>query len=58
MGCNQDLANGAAERPDLYTKYVELELETGWTMFQGESLQHRVIKGRLEKAEGREEVAA
>lgn len=41
MGCASDLANGKKHRPELYAKYVELEQETGWTMFANESLEQR-----------------
>lgn len=42
MGCDNDLQHGARQRPDLYQKYLELERSTGWTMFNGKSLQERV----------------
>ena len=42
MGCDNDLQHGARQRPKLYQKYLELERETGWTMFNGKSLQERV----------------
>lgn len=42
MGCDGDLRHGAEQRPDLYRKYIELERETGWTMFNGKSLADRV----------------
>lgn len=42
MGCDNDLKNGAKHRPGLYQKILELEKETGWTMFHGKSLQDRV----------------
>ena len=42
MGCDNDLRNGAKQRPDLYQKYLALEKETGWTMFNGKSLRDRV----------------
>jgi 3'-phosphoadenosine 5'-phosphosulfate sulfotransferase (PAPS reductase)/FAD synthetase len=38
MGCQNDLQHGAEQRPDLYQKYLDLEKETGWTMFNGMSL--------------------
>ena len=44
MGCASDLANGKKHRPELFVKYVELEKETGWTMFQGEGLEERIRK--------------
>jgi DNA sulfur modification protein DndC len=48
MGCDNDLRNGARQRPDLYRKYLNLEAETGWTMFNGQSLRERVEgKGEL-----------
>lgn len=42
MGCENDLRHGARQRPDLYRQYLELERETGWTMFNGKSLRDRV----------------
>lgn len=42
MGCDGDLRNGARQRPELYQKYLDLETETGWTMFNGRSLRERV----------------
>lgn len=42
MGCDGDLANGARQRPDLVRTYLELERETGWTMFNGKSLADRL----------------
>lgn len=42
MGCEGDLKNGKHHRPELYQEYVELQNETGWTMFNGQSLQERV----------------
>ena len=41
LGCGGDLANGKKHRPELYKKYLELEKETGWSMFHKESLQDR-----------------
>ena len=38
MGCQSDLANGRKHRPELFAQYVELEEETGWTMFAEQSL--------------------
>lgn len=42
MACEGDLKHGAQVRPDLYRKYRDLEAETGWTMFNGQSLADRV----------------
>jgi 3'-phosphoadenosine 5'-phosphosulfate sulfotransferase (PAPS reductase)/FAD synthetase len=42
MGCANDLQHGAEERPELYQQYLDLEDETGWTMFNGYSLRDRV----------------
>ncbi len=42
MGCDNDLQNGARHRPVLYQQYLALECETGWTMFNGQSLRDRV----------------
>lgn len=41
MGSRSDLANGRKHRPELYQEYIEIEEETGWTMFADESLAHR-----------------
>lgn len=41
MGCKGDLNHGARQRPGLFAKYVELEKRTGYTMFQGENLEHK-----------------
>lgn len=46
MGCENDLRNGARARPDLYKKMLDLEIETGWTMFNGKSLRERVEGGQ------------
>ncbi len=42
MGCDGDLRHGAEQRPALYQLYLDLEKETGWTMFNGKSLRDRV----------------
>jgi 3'-phosphoadenosine 5'-phosphosulfate sulfotransferase (PAPS reductase)/FAD synthetase len=42
MGCDNDLRHGAEQRPELYQKYLDLEAETGWTMFNGKSLRERI----------------
>lgn len=42
MACENDLRHGAEQRPDLYQAYLDLERETGWTMFNGQSLRDRV----------------
>ena len=44
LGCAGDLANGRRERPELFQRYVELERETGWTMFPGQSLAERAAE--------------
>lgn len=45
MGCENDLRHGAEQRPELYQKYLKIERETGWTMFNGKSLRERVEGG-------------
>lgn len=45
LGCASDLANGRRQRPELYQRYVELERETGWKMFPGQSLAQRTAEG-------------
>lgn len=42
MGSENDLRHGAEARPELYQKYLEIEAQTGWTMFNGKSLRDRV----------------
>lgn len=42
MGCESDLQHGAEQRPELLKKYLDLEVETGWTMFSNQSLRDRV----------------
>ena len=41
LGSCNDLRNGRKHRPELYAKYVEIEQETGWTMFHGKSIEER-----------------
>ena len=41
MASRRDLANGLKHRPELYEEYLQIEAETGWTMFPGESLADR-----------------
>lgn len=41
MGCKNDLRHGAEHRPELFSKYVEIEKRTGWTMFQGQTLEEK-----------------
>src|SRR5690606_28286908 len=38
--------HGADERPELYARYLEIEEETGWTMFNGKSPRERVEGAR------------
>ncbi len=45
FGCAGDIANGRRERPELYEEYRNLEVETGWTLFPGESLAERAAVG-------------
>jgi len=45
FGCPGDIANGRRERPELYQDYRELERETGWTLFPGQSLTDRAAEG-------------
>lgn len=39
MGCPGDLRHGARQRPELYQAYIDLEEETGYTMFHKKSLR-------------------
>ena len=41
MGSRSDLANGRKYRPELYAEYIQIEEETGWTMFADASLADR-----------------
>ena len=50
MGCENDLRHGAEQRPALYQKYLEVQRRTGWTMFNGASLEERVEGKTLAKA--------
>lgn len=50
MGSRNDFANGARLRPELLDKYRALELKTGYTMFQGETVYERaglIVTDRL-----------
>ena len=46
FGCPGDIANGRRERPELYRQYRNLERETGWTLFPGQSLAQRAAEGQ------------
>lgn len=46
MGCDNDIAHGAEQRPELAAEYIALEDETGWTMFNGASLAERIERGK------------
>lgn len=41
MGSRNDIAHGAQERPELFRKYREMEIRTGYTMFRSETLEER-----------------
>jgi DNA sulfur modification protein DndC len=41
FGSVNDLRNGAAARPELFRKYVELEQRIGHTLFNGQSLEEK-----------------
>lgn len=41
MGSRNDLQHGRRQRPELYQAYLDLEKETGWTMFQSGSLSEK-----------------
>lgn len=49
MGCESDLAHGADQRPELAAEYIAIEVETGWTMFNGQSLEDRIEAGRAKR---------
>ena len=44
MASDSDLQHGARQHPDLAQAYLDLERETGWTMFNGQSLQDRLAR--------------
>lgn len=44
MGCGGDLKNGAIQRPELLAEITQVEQETGWTFFPGESLAERIAR--------------
>lgn len=41
FGCQRDLANAAKAYPELYQEYIQVERETGFTMFNGQSLAEK-----------------
>jgi 3'-phosphoadenosine 5'-phosphosulfate sulfotransferase (PAPS reductase)/FAD synthetase len=41
MASANDIQNGARHRPELFERLVNLEKSTGWTMFNGETLEER-----------------
>ena len=49
MGCAGDLQHGARQRPELAAKYIQLEIKTGWTMFNGKSLTDRLNENPKER---------
>ena len=58
FGCPGDIANGRRERPGLYQEYRDLEHETGWTLFPGQSLAERAAEGEaLRQRRGRGDAA-
>lgn len=42
FGSRNDLRNAKAEKPELYQRYIDLEIEVRSTMFNGESLAERI----------------
>lgn len=48
FACQGDLTNAARAYPELLDEYLALEQETGFTMFNGESLADRIGLDRLE----------
>lgn len=42
FGSPNDLRNARAKRPDLYKRFIDLEIEVRGTMFNGESLAERI----------------
>lgn len=44
MGSPNDLQNGRASRPDLYDKYIQLEVETNSTLFHSKSLSEMTVR--------------
>ena len=47
MGCEGDILNGAEQRPDLVQEIAEIEQSTGYTMFNGQSLNDRIKRAKL-----------
>ena len=46
MASDNDLQNGAHYHPEIAAEYLREETVTGWTMFNGKSLQDRIhVKG-------------
>ncbi len=44
MGCTGDLQNAARQNPELLQKYIDMEAETGYTMFASGSLTEKLAK--------------
>lgn len=44
MGCPGDLQNAARQHPELAQKYIDMEQETGFTMFASGSLAERISR--------------
>lgn len=49
MGCENDLQHGAEHRPELAQEYIDIEDETGWTMFNGKSLRDVISPNHRDK---------
>lgn len=52
FGCAGDLARGARERPELLARYVDLETRTGYTFFQGCTLEAKIAQADINQADG------
>lgn len=48
MGCDGDLRNAARQNPELAQKYIDMERETGYTMFASGSLAERLVNQQRE----------
>jgi len=50
MGCENDILHGAEQRPDLVEEITEIEVRTGFTMFNGMSLKDRIARAQAQEA--------
>lgn len=50
MGCESDILHGAEQRPDLVQEITAIEQSSGYTMFNGQSLNDRIERAKLAQA--------